>query len=256
MNSIETVEILEKTRQEKMLKWGIDQESIENNCASIKTVSEEKSNELGKKMAEIIMKKGYNEESEDYDEVLKCIKEGANVDYKNKEKKGFPSLVYCARYGYAKTFITLIKYGANVNVCNDFGTTALMSACVHNYFEMVEMLILRGAYVNARCKDGDTPLICAKKYHSKESFDLLIRANAMIGQKNICNKMCVDYPSDKIDDKIYISKENLDPIHVAAHEDAMSLVEDALLSLKRINTVVDKREPQPKTNTSGFKRIS
>lgn len=255
MNSIETIEALEKNKQERMQKLGIDQDSIEMYCTSIKTVTEEKSNELGKKLVEIIMKKNYNEESADYDEVLKCIKEGANVDYKNKEKRGFPSLVYCARYGYAKTFITLIKYGSNVNISNDFGTTALMSACVHNYHELVEILILRGANINARCKDGDTPLICAKKYHSKESFDLLIAANAKIGQKNICNKTCVDYPSDKIHDEIYMSKENLNPIHVAVHEDAMDLIEDALDDFKKISTVVDKKENQSKSNTFGFKRI-
>lgn len=256
MNPIENIATLENDKLEKIKKWGLTPEDIAHNKASVQKVSSKKSLELGNKMLDIIRKKNYNEETSDYDEVLKLIKAGAFINFKSNDNKGFTGLILCARNGYMNTFITLLKYGADVNLPDFFGITPLMSACVHNYCEMVEILIILGADVNARCKDGDTPLICAKKHDSKEAYDLLIKANAQIGQKNICNKTSIDYPSNIIEDKQYMSKENLNPIHLPIYEDACNLIEEAQEALKNIDTEISTRKfTKNTTKNLSFKRI-
>ena len=90
-------------------KYGLDDKSIKEFRSKIKRVSDSEKESLGSELLNIISKKGFND---DFNRVLELIYNGADIEYKNS-KKGDYALLICARKNYIKTFITLIKAGAN-----------------------------------------------------------------------------------------------------------------------------------------------
>jgi uncharacterized protein len=79
--------------------------------------------------------------------------------------------------------LLLIKAGANINIQNKYGETALMIATYCNRQpvlkrQIAELLIDAGADVNIKNKQGKTALIEATAYRMKDSIVLLINANA------------------------------------------------------------------------------
>jgi len=56
---------------------------------------------------------------------------------------------------------SLIGNGADVNLTDDHGVTALMFASSHEREEVVRLLISKGADVNAQDGDGETALMKA-----------------------------------------------------------------------------------------------
>jgi uncharacterized caspase-like protein len=71
------------------------------------------------------------------------------------------SLFDAAQYGYTETVKTLLDKGANVNVKDGDGRTALMIAVRYGHTEIVKVLLDRRADVNAKDNDGWTALIWA-----------------------------------------------------------------------------------------------
>ena len=67
--------------------------------------------------------------------------------------------MYAVMYGDLATVRRLLDGGADPNVRNDAGATALMWAV--NDLEKTRLLIERGANVNAKSDDGRTPLLIA-----------------------------------------------------------------------------------------------
>jgi uncharacterized protein len=74
----------------------------------------------------------------------------------------------------------LVESGANINVQDEsYGFTPLMSACEHNYIDMVRYLLSKGADPNIRAKDGSTALIRAAG-NAPDAVELLLSAGADI----------------------------------------------------------------------------
>lgn len=69
----------------------------------------------------------------------------------------------------------LISKGANVNAAGHKGWTPLASAAYSGYKDLAELLISKGANVNAVDKKGRTPLDLANYSHHKDLADLLIK---------------------------------------------------------------------------------
>jgi len=68
----------------------------------------------------------------------------------------------------------LIESGADVNAKDNlFGRTALMIASFYGHKEVVELLLKKGADVNAKDKNGRTALMIASKKGHKEIVELL-----------------------------------------------------------------------------------
>ena len=168
--------MLENHRMELLKKYELDLENIKKFKEKIQQVSEEESTELGKELFELISTKGFND---DYEQALELIYKGANIEYKN-EKKGDFSLLICARKNYLKTFLALVKAGANINQVNNYLTTPTMASARHGNKEMLEVLILMGADINARCLDGDNAIMSAKRHDQVECFDMLLRKSAYL----------------------------------------------------------------------------
>ena len=190
MNNTSLV-MLENNRIEFLKKYELDSESIKKFKETIQQVSEEESTELGKELFELISKKGFND---DYEKALELIYKGANIEYKS-EKKGDFTLLICARKNYLKTFLALVKAGADINQVNNYLTTTAMASARHGNKEILEILIIMGADINLRCLDGDNAIMSAKRHDRVECFDLLVKASSHLANRNLANQTIMDIPS-------------------------------------------------------------
>ena len=207
---------------------GIDLDSINEFKKKIKNVTEEEAEKLGKELFNRVFKNSYKDEN--YDDVLRLIMDGANVNFRNdNDKANFP-LIMCARKNYLKTFIALIKAGADINMTNSYGTTSVMAAARHGNKEILEMLILMGADINAKCADGGTALSSAILHNQKECFDMLVDAGANLNSTNLKGQTIFDYEKG-MDVASSINSSN---VSVSKQEQEMSF--DDLLS-EAINTL-------------------
>ncbi len=102
-------------------------------------------------------------------DVMKLIKEGADVDA--KDWLGNSPLHVAARSNKSVMAKVLIDAGATVDMKNSSGHTPLHWAAAHNAREATEMLILHGADVSLKNKDGRTPFARAV---ANGHFDLAI----------------------------------------------------------------------------------
>jgi ankyrin repeat protein len=76
---------------------------------------------------------------------------------------GSTPLMYAALYGDADSVRLLLNHGADPNIPNDAGATALMWAVEDP--EKIRLLLRHGANVDARSADGQSPLIIAAGRH-------------------------------------------------------------------------------------------
>lgn len=123
-------------------------------------------------------------------ETLKSF--GAQIEIDASEN-GWPSLVYVCRGdrgGNPKFVKELLDQGANVNITNYKGQTALHCAAKAGFIEPVRILLDYGANVNAKDREGDTPLHAACrstiKNHERlqKVIDLLIEGGANLQALN------------------------------------------------------------------------
>ena len=102
----------------------------------------------------------------------------AGADVNIKDKDGSTALMWASDNGHTETVKLLIDAGADVNIKNKYGRTALMWASRCNRKETVKLLIDAGADVNAKDEDGWTALIWASRCGHAETVKLLIDAGA------------------------------------------------------------------------------
>jgi ankyrin repeat protein len=75
---------------------------------------------------------------------------------------------------------SLVKDGANINVTDEYGTTAIMVASESGYDEIIKYLLDHGANINLKDNDGDTALDIAK-YHDYKSTVELLKSRGAVG---------------------------------------------------------------------------
>ena len=73
-------------------------------------------------------------------------------------------LMRAVRKGHDKCVEAVVRSGADVNMKDKDGSTALMSATVQGEMKCVEILIAAGADVNHKNNDGETALFFALHY--------------------------------------------------------------------------------------------
>lgn len=237
MNDVDLV-LVESKRIERLKTYGLDDESIKKFRSKIKIVSDEEKERLGKELFEMLMSKGYDEEK-DLDKVIQLIFDGADVEYKD-EKKGDFSLLRCARKNYTKTFIALLKAGADINQKNKFLTTATMASARHDCRIILWLLIMLKADINAKSIDGDTALISARKHKNYDCFKMLIEANANL------NVICQDgrsiytYKSDSQFNyhELGITDEDKS-MQLVTSEDTVDLLKEATEKMLKITKILN-----------------
>ena len=213
-------------------KYGLDDKSIKEFRSKIKSVSDSEKESLGSELLNIISKKGFND---DFNRVLELIYNGADIEYKNS-KKGDYALLICARKNYIKTFITLIKAGANVDQVNDYLTTAVMASARHGNKEILEILILLGADINKRCLDGDSALMSAKMHNQSECFNMLVQAGAYINNINSLNQTFLDSSGSVEFDKSIFERD----IEISKNEEAKDLINEVEETLESYREDIKK----------------
>lgn len=107
------------------------------------------------------------------DEVIKALKEGANV---NTEINGrTPLLILCGYGGYIDIAKVLIEHGADVNYRKPGQETPLTYACMYGHLEIVELLLNAGADVNKQGGYNRTPLMYAAAYADQPKFKKMLK---------------------------------------------------------------------------------
>ncbi len=97
---------------------------------------------------------------------------------------GSTPLMYAALYGDSDSVRLLLESGADPNIRNDAGATALMWAA--DDLEKTRLLLDHGADANARSEDGRTPLmIAAGRFGSSGVVKLLLDHAANLSVKSI-----------------------------------------------------------------------
>ena len=232
MNSVDIL-LLEQQRVNKLKEYGLDSDSINEFKSKIKIVSEEEKDSLGEKLFKLISSKSFKDET-DYEKVIKLIYKGANIEYKN-DTKGDYALLICARKNYLKAFIALIKAGANINQKNNYLTTATMASARHGNKEMLEILILMKADINAKCKDGDNALISAKNHYEVDCFYMLVNAGAHLPVISQSGDSIYSFTSDKkIESPLLETIRKNEFIKPISFNDSNSLLEEAQNKLEEI----------------------
>jgi ankyrin repeat protein len=87
-------------------------------------------------------------------------------------------LAYAAYYGEISQVKQLLAAGAQVNARDKNGVTPLMAASLEGHREIVEVLLASGAEVNARTTDGETALTFATRMKHQQVREALLKAGA------------------------------------------------------------------------------
>ena len=97
---------------------------------------------------------------------------------------GRTRLMYCAEHGYVDGLEWLIRHGANTDIQDSAGYTALHLAILNSQMEAAIALIVAGANLNlATMDDGDTPLLYAPPMGDTRCFIESVAAG-----KSTCEK--------------------------------------------------------------------
>lgn len=235
MNNVDLL-LLEQQRIDKLKEYGLDPESIKEFKSKIKVVSEEEKITLGKELFELVTAKSYKDET-DYEKVIELIYKGADIEYKNDTKGDFV-LLRCARKNYLKTFLVLIKAGVNINQKNNYLTTATMASARHGNKEMLEILILMKADINAKSKDGDNALISARNHHQVDCFYMLVNAGANLAVISQDGHSIYTFNSDaNFESPLLETSCKRESLRPTSFEDVHNLLEEARNKLLEINPV-------------------
>lgn len=125
----------------------------------------------------------------------------------NEQQDGWTPLMNAVLVSDRRGAETLMDFGANLELKDDEGRTALHIAVEYGIVDMTRMLIDRGADINAKNADGYTPLECAKicenldkgtatgKFYS--TIRQLLEAKAMIERQNPPERKAIMPPSRK-----------------------------------------------------------
>jgi ankyrin repeat protein len=103
-----------------------------------------------------------------------------SVDINSRDKRGFTPLMYAAANDRIPVIELLIRRGADVNAQSDIGETALICATRYGRGkpETLKALIDAGANVNVVMKDGGSALSWARRKNRSEAVALLAQAGA------------------------------------------------------------------------------
>lgn len=121
----------------------------------------------------------------------KILAEGANING-HIGKYGETALMLAVRNGHTDTVELLINKGADIEAKDEDGQTPLMFEAAWGDIETVKLLIDKGAAIEARDDDGNTPLMQAAKQYRTEIVKLLLKKGADIEAKDDDGQTALD----------------------------------------------------------------
>lgn len=93
--------------------------------------------------------------------------------------------VLAARFGHKNVVVNLLNGGADIELKDELGNSALMVAAAENKQAILKLLIARGANVNAQSDNGTTALMNASMYGNLEVVNLLLEAEGKVDLKKV-----------------------------------------------------------------------
>jgi len=125
----------------------------------------------------------------------------AGTDVNAKDDVGMTPLHRATYQGYKEIAELLIAKGADVNAKGGVnGGTPLHWAAEEGHKETAELLIVKGADVNAKNRGGGTPLHHAARKGHKEIVELLLAKGANVNAKNNYGNTPLDLASGETAD--------------------------------------------------------
>jgi len=156
-----------------------------------------------------------------------------------KDDDGYSVLMLASKNGLTETVKLLLSLGVSVNAVGSVGgsrswhadpsnlrddsldmakppkltPSALILACTNGHIEVVKLLLEKGADVNSRNSDGDTPLIFAVRCGHAGLVKLLLEKGADASVKGLCGQTALywamgDRQVDEILDMLCVHKWN------------------------------------------------
>lgn len=122
-------------------------------------------------------------------ELFSIIQSIDNLDQKDKE--GRTLLIHCCTYHYPLSFKYLIQKGADVNIQDKKGFSALHVAAMKGEYHFVKTLLENGARTELEDIFGNNPLFRVK-YNQIELIQLLVDRGCDIYHKNKYGKSAYD----------------------------------------------------------------
>jgi hypothetical protein len=119
----------------------------------------------------------------------------SNLDYQSPITGSTALLAAVNKYKYRnwKDSITsvIIAAGANPNIQDKYGKTALHYAVYHNWYSLAKALIIAGADINIRDRKGVTPLTLTRiKYSRSDHYKCNTDIRCLLAEKYIINIWC------------------------------------------------------------------
>ncbi len=95
------------------------------------------------------------------------------------------NFVLAARFGHENVVVNLLNGGADIELKDELGNTALIVAAAENKRSILRLLIERGADVNAQSNNGTTALMNASMYGNLNVVNLLLESGAKVDLKKV-----------------------------------------------------------------------
>ncbi|MCG8339694.1 MAG: ankyrin repeat domain-containing protein [Cytophagales bacterium] len=110
---------------------------------------------------------------------------GAKVDMRAGELAGRETALHKAAYaGHTKAVELLVERGATIDAADNRGKTALHDAASEGHLEIVKLLVGKGANIEATDKRGKTALLYAVWYGHRDVVVYLLEEGANVEVKD------------------------------------------------------------------------
>ncbi|MBO7244321.1 MAG: ankyrin repeat domain-containing protein [Alphaproteobacteria bacterium] len=116
------------------------------------------------------------------EEIKELLKKGADMEVKDED--GQTALIRAAKIGDREGVKSLAELGADVEAKDDAGQTALMMLACNGYFEVVKYLAEGGADLEAKDEDGQTALMVAANWGELDVVKCLVECGADLDVKD------------------------------------------------------------------------
>lgn len=113
-----------------------------------------------------------------YDEAVRLLDEGADINAKDGYNQETALIATAKIYGSSRLIELLLERGADIEAEGLHGTTPLMAAVQQGHATLAEALLTAGANVNYRNKHGRTPLHAAASGEKSTFVRLLLENGA------------------------------------------------------------------------------
>ena len=119
--------------------------------------------------------------SDDAATIVSLVRKGADVNV--REEDGTTALAWAASHSNVAIAEVLLNKGANPDLTNELGIGPLSLAISNGSSEMVKLLLSKGAKPNVARENGETPLMTAARLGQVETMRLLLNRGASANQR-------------------------------------------------------------------------